>query len=145
MAKNNNTIPVVGKIYHMFDDGKITLSRHSLVKCIALIPFDEFQQHSMYPEWRNTISECDWLYSPDTDYIAVCKLLNDDGSDCEDANEFYYARTLDGGWFGFGTFLDDGRLDVDRTRWEMFKEDVYGGVFDYKEDALNLIAQLDKF
>ena len=49
-------IPEVGKIYHVFDDGKITWSRHFLVKCKAVIPLKQFatdpQYAKVYEAWK---------------------------------------------------------------------------------------------
>ena len=41
MKKVKDNIPVVGKEYHFFDDGKISESRHYIAKVIELIPISE--------------------------------------------------------------------------------------------------------
>ena len=38
-----DVVPEVGKIYHVFNDGKLRLSRHGLEKVVEVIPFKDFQ------------------------------------------------------------------------------------------------------
>jgi hypothetical protein len=42
--QSDKCLPEVGKSYHVFNDGKITLSRHYLVKCVAVVPFDCYEE-----------------------------------------------------------------------------------------------------
>ena len=39
--KEKKNLPIVGKEYHFFDDGKISNSRHYIAKVIELIPIEE--------------------------------------------------------------------------------------------------------
>ena len=63
-AKN---IPVVGTIYHVFDDGKITLMRHFLVKCKEVIPFKKLSTDPNYKKifdsWQEAVKEIDWVFN----------------------------------------------------------------------------------
>ena len=148
-------IPEVGKVYHVFDDGKITLSRHMLVKCVAVIPFNEFINDHKYKKpllkWMYSVSPNHWVYRDNTDYIVVCEDVNDVASERAlrggDWDKLlYYTRTLDGGWFGFGTLLDDGLLDVDRSVWKDFYKAAHNPKrFTYDARQLKDIETLDKF
>ena len=137
-------IPEVGKVYHWFDDGKIRLSRHCLMECVEVIPFKQFITDPKYAElfqtWQEEVKECDWLYAQTTDYIVVCKVMDD-----PDDELVYYARTTDGDWFGFGTMLDDGILDTDRTRWKYWIDYVRSGQTEYSTDEIKEMEEADKY
>ena len=135
--------PEVGKVYHVFDDGKCTWVRHRLEKCVEVIPYYEFTRHKMYPVWLSCLAECSWLnlYSQTTDCIVVCKVLDDALKD----KLMYYTRTNDGGWFGFGTMLDDGRLDFDRSRWKFLIDCVRRGKTGYTADVIKEMEEADKY
>lgn len=146
-------IPEVGKIYHVFDDGKITWSRHFLVKCKAVIPLKQLatdpQYAKVYEAWKNR--GCDWLYADTTDYVIVCEDIEDSVSegilrgDTWDSLLFY-TRTKNWDWFGFGTMLDDGVLDVTRKVWTEFLENVRGGeMYEYNSDTTVEIEEADKY
>jgi hypothetical protein len=131
---NDKDVPVVGKVYHMFDDGKITLQRHYLVKCLEVIPFEKFSTDTAYADlfkcWQKNVQDCDWVYCVTTDYIVKCQIVGD-----RDNRILYYTRMSDGSseavhvvhrdtqtwqWFGFGSLLYDGVLDVTGKIWEQF-------------------------
>jgi hypothetical protein len=147
-AKN---VPEVGKVYHVFDDGKITLMRHFLVKCKEVIPFKKLSTDpnykKLYESWQEAVSEIDWVFSPETDYVAWCELFDEDTNEVVPNEEpLYYARTKYLDWFGFGTMLDDGVLDVDRKVWEQFYIDSHNPeLFGYSEDDLHEIEILNNF
>lgn len=44
-------IPEVGKEYHIFDDGKIKPSRHSIVTITDVVPFNEFRDSTIVSAW----------------------------------------------------------------------------------------------
>jgi len=139
-------IPEVGKVYHLFDDGKIRLSRHCLMECVEVIPFKEFSKNPKYAElfktWREEVKECDWLYSETTDYIVGCRY-----KEHPKEKVLYFARTVEWKWwFGFGTFLDNGLLDVTRKAWAEFYEDAHNpDLFGYSDEDLAEIEELNKY
>lgn len=147
-AKN---IPVAGTIYHVFDDGKITLMRHFLVKCKEVIPFKKLSTDPNYKKifdsWREAVKEIDWVFNPETDYVAWCELFDEETNELVPNEEpLYYARTKYWDWFGFGTMLDDGVLDVTRKVWEQFYKDAHNPeIFGYNDEDLKTIECLDKF
>ena len=147
-------LPEVGKVYHVFNDGKITLSRHYLVKCVAVVPWDDFITDRKYkkPRLKWFYRACNWLYRHTTDYIIICEdfknatseriMHEDEGWD----KLLYYTRTIDGGWFGFGTLLDDGVLDTDRTIWNGFYKAAHDPKrFAYDVVRLQEIEELNKY
>lgn len=97
-------IPEIGKTYNCFDDGKITESRLYTVDVVNVIPFDKIDKETL-SEWKEQVNECDWLFAKTTDYF----IKTENG---EDGNAVF-ARTLSGGWFSIGRFMNSGRLDVD--------------------------------
>jgi hypothetical protein len=97
-------IPQIGKTYNCFDDGKITHSRLYTVDIVDVIPFDKIDDETLI-EWKQQVEECDWLFAKGTDYF----IKTENG---EDGNATF-VRTLDGGWFSLGIFMNSGRLDVD--------------------------------
>jgi len=120
--KNIQPIPVVGKKYHCFDDGKITFSRHYIVEVSEVLGQMKFK--TKYPElfqkYLKTSKDHYWLYSRSTDYFVVCEHGEN--------NELgVFVRTKQGGWFGIGSLVNSGRLDVKGTLWN------------------NLVANIDKF
>lgn len=88
-------VPEVGKIYHVFDDGKITWSRHFLVKCKAVIPLKQFatdpQYAKVYEAWKDR--GCDWLYADTTDYVVACEDIED--SVIEDMDKWRFPTRIE--------------------------------------------------
>lgn len=107
-------LPEIGKIYNCFDDGKITKSRLYTVKILEIIPFDKIDEETLN-NWKKEVENCHWLYAKETDYFikATGELKEDDIS--------IFVRTLNGGWFSIGSFLNSGRLDVDGELTELLK------------------------
>ena len=144
-------IPEVGKIYHVFDDGKITLTRHFLVKCKEVTPFKTLSTDPNYREifesWQEYVKEVDWVFNPETDYVAYCELFDEEiNALAPNGEPLYYARTKDWEWFGFGTFLDNGLLDVSRKAWKAFYVDAHNpDLFGYSDEALAEIEELNKY
>ena len=106
--KHLKPIPQVGKRYHCFDDGKITFSRHYIVKVSEVLGHMAFKKK--YPElfniWREQSKDHYWLYSRSSDKFVITK--NDDSEYTE-----VFVRTKQGGWFSFSeSFLCGGKLDV---------------------------------
>lgn len=98
------TVPEIGKTYNCFDDGKITLSRLYTVDVKEVVPFDEIDEETLC-SWNEAIDGCSWLFSKETDFF----IKTENG---EDGNATF-VRTLNGGWFSIGQFMNSGRLDVD--------------------------------
>lgn len=98
-------VPEVGKEYNIFDDGKLSPSRHYLATITELIPFDDCN-HTIYDMWKANVNWCPHLYSETTDYIvkAEAKYYSNDVP-------LYFVRTTDGSWFSLGWF--GARLDID--------------------------------
>lgn len=97
-------IPEIGKTYNCFDDGKISHSRLYTVDVVDVIPFDKIDIETL-DEWKEKVEHCDWLFAKETD----CFIKTENG---EDGNATF-VRTLNGGWFSIGQFMNSGRLDVD--------------------------------
>ena len=71
---------------------------------VNVIPFDKIDKETL-SEWKERVDECDWLFAKTTDYF----IKTENG---EDGNAVF-VRTLSGGWFSIGQFMNSGRLDVD--------------------------------
>lgn len=97
-------IPEIGKTYNCFDDGKIRHSRLYTVDVKEVISFDKIDNETLN-EWKEQVEQCYWLFAKETDYF----IKTENG---EDGNAIF-VRTLDGGWFSIGGFMNSGRLDVD--------------------------------
>lgn len=116
---NQQPIPEVGKEYHIFDDGKLSMSRHYMAEITAVIP--ALQSAALYPElydaWQENVKEADWLFAEDTDYFVKA-------TSSYDANPLYFVRTVDGGWFSIdypNTWMG-ARLDVDGSLYNKMME-----------------------
>lgn len=143
-TSNKPMIPVVGRIYHMFDDGKITYARHNLVRCKQVIKLTDFKKHRMYDAWKEAVSEHDWIFNPETPCIVVCEYLDRDNNDEDVPSELYYSMTWGGGWFGFGTPMDDGTLDVRGTAWDSVISRVLNGECNYSKSEIAEIMEDDR-
>lgn len=111
-------VPEASKEYHVFDDGKIKPSRHSIVRVIEVVPFAEVRQEELLEEWRQDVMDCYWLYAPETDYFIKAEYDDEE-------EPAYFVRTKDGGWFSLGFF--GARLDTDGSLYskmiELFGEE----------------------
>jgi hypothetical protein len=105
-------IPKVGKTYNCFDDGKISHSRLYTVDIKEVIAFDKIDNATL-EEWKEQVEQCDWLYAKETDYFV--KTINGEDGDA------VFVRTLNGGWFSLGNFMNSGRLDVDGKLTKMLQ------------------------
>ena len=99
-------IPIIGKAYHYFDDGKIKLSRRGEVVVTEVIAFKDIDQNTLN-YWQAEVEECDWLYAPKTDFFVKAESTLFDSP----FHDIIFVRTKDDDWFSFG-FLA-GRLDID--------------------------------
>ena len=130
----DNTLPIVGKEYHFFDDGKITESRHFIATIVELIPLDEakniiistpreydvktgqniFVNMSLLDIWIDEKTHTNWIFASNTDYIVKASIPK------YDDDLIYFARTKDGGWFSMDVtnWWQGGRLDIDGKLYE---------------------------
>lgn len=144
MKKEKENLPVVGKEYHFFDDGKIRESRHYIAVVQEIIPIEDtnkiiistprdyneeinqnvFINMSLLDIWIDEKLSCDWLYAPVTDYILKASIPE------YDKDPIYFARTKDGGWFSMDTtnWWQGGRLDIDGKLYEQLEN------FNYEMD-----------
>ena len=130
-------IPVIGKCYNHYNDGKIRPSRHSVVKIIDVVPYSKVDK-----DLRDSIEReqksCDWLYAETTDVVVFAEVLTE--SDIDFKNQFYI-RDTKGGWFSIDhkNCFDSGRLDIDHTLTDSLKSDLYNGFYEYTPE------QIEKF
>lgn len=112
-------VPEVGKEYHIFDDGKIRMSRHYIAEVQKLIyPDEAYEMADLYKAWEEQVRECYWLFAQDTDYFVKA-------TSSYDANPLYFVRTVDGGWFSidYPNVWMGARLDIDGNLYnEMMKD-----------------------
>ena len=105
--KHLQPIPEVGKRYHCYDDGKVTFSRHYIVKIDEVLGYIAFKRK--YPEefkrYVEEAKDCYWLYSRRSDKFVV-------SYNGEDGKLEVFVRTKDGGWFSIGRLFNCGELDV---------------------------------
>lgn len=101
-------VPIIGKKYYYFDDGKIKISRRLEVIITDIIPFDEIDSE-IFNLWNEDVQSCDWLYAKETDYFIKAYLKI---SDHIIENIIFVRNTdVDSGWFSIGWW--GGRLDID--------------------------------
>lgn len=125
--KNVQQVPVVGKKYHCFDDGKITFSRHYIVKVDYVLGQMAFKRKypELFQKYLQVSKDHYWLYSRSTDYFVVCE-------NGENDKLGVFVRTKQGGWFGIGNWRNSGKLDISGELWE----NLVGNIddFDYTEE-----------
>ena len=106
-------LPILGKTYNHYDDGKIKESR--LMKSVVT-GISEFNDKLLSQEDKEDIVECGFLYSENTDYVIEADLYIDE----DDIVKVKYVRTLDGRGFSLGWWA--GLLDVDNSLTVNLKE-----------------------
>lgn len=138
------SIPIVGKEYHFWDDGKTSPSRHYICKVERIITPEEakniivrvphwdfekkenfFVEVSLYDHWHDDeMPNHAWIFESETDYFveASCPKY--------DENNLWFVRTKDGGWFSIDVQSDwqSGDLDIDNSIYE----DIINEVKTYK-------------
>ena len=116
---NLQLVPEVGKEYHIFDDGKISPSRHFIAKITKVLPFEKVAdpESQLYKAWEENIKEAYWLFAQDTDYFVKAESSYDE-------NPLFFVRTIDGGWFSidYPNVWMGARLDIDGHLYEKMKE-----------------------
>lgn len=116
---NKIRVPEIDEVHCHFDDGKISKSRMSRVRILGVIPRNSISEDTeIYKKWCQDRLRFDWLMSYATDYFIIAKdfdIKDDNGKNVV----HYYTRTNDCGWYSFGDYWNDGRLDADD---EMFNK-----------------------
>ena len=117
MPYKEQHVPEVGKEYHIFDDGKISPSRHYTAKIVEVIPFEECSNKVLLETWAQEVQAYKWRYATVTDYFVKAE------SDF-DKNLLYFVRTLDGGWFSidYPNVWMGARLDIDGSLYKSMVE-----------------------
>ena len=140
MKKNKlKLIPIVGKEYHFWDDGKTSPSRHYICKVeriitpeeakniIVTVPGWDFEKNetffvdvTLYDHWHDKeMPNHDWLYATETDYFIEVSCPK------YDENNLWFVRTKEGGWFSMDiqSSWQGGELDIDNSIYDyMIKE-----------------------
>lgn len=108
--------PEVGKIYHGFDDGKITLSRIVDWKIVKRIDLDKDKVSKYLLRLiQKEIKKYYWLFDTKQTIIYRAYAVDEKGKYDKHIGYCYYLRTEDGRWFGANSFWAC-ELDVD-NRW----------------------------
>lgn len=112
-------IPVLGKEYYFFDDGKISPSRCYKAKVTGIYPYKEKINVKVFDYDLNKYKEISiqeihkkdapWLYAEKTDYFIKCEIKG------YDENDVWFARTIHDDWFSMDVtdLWQSGYLDVD--------------------------------
>jgi len=103
----SNTLPIVGKTYNYFDDGKIRNSRLSKATITNIVPFSEIDP-KILKDWYEEVGDCPWLYAETTDYFIFAAL-----DLTQNNQQIVFVRTVDDTWFSMGWWA--GILDVDNS------------------------------
>lgn len=119
-------IPKKNKKYSYFDDGKINTSRHSFMKILDVIPFEE-ASFEIVDYWEKMKKTAPWVFKEETDYFIIGFEVKQ-----EELQVMYttlFARDKTGGWYGFRTDSPDnwwtGQLVTNPYfNYEEFKKEV---------------------
>lgn len=115
-----NNKPKVGELYHFWDDGKCSASRHYIAKCEQIISLKEANtikfpdNETLMVKWVREKKDHNWIFSSETDAFVKCSIPK------YDKDDIYFVRTKDGGWFSMNTtnWWQGGRLDVSGETYE---------------------------
>lgn len=112
--KKLQSLPIIGKSYNHYDDGKIKSSRLYKVIIKDVKPFDK---SLLTNEELDDMEQCDWIYSSNTDYIVFADIVWQDA-----VEHIKYIRTKYGGWFSLG--WNAGSLDVNNNLTQVLLKDI---------------------
>ena len=136
---NKKELPKIGEFYHFWDDGKTSVSRHYICKCERILTIEEakdiivtvpewdfdknennFNDMSLYEQWKEEVLNHDWLYAVDTDYFIECSCPK------YDEDNLWFVRTKDGGWFSMNVqnSWQSGRLDIDEKIFDSIIQEI---------------------
>lgn len=105
-----NLVPIKGKEYHAYDDGKITFSRHYIVNVSNVYNHMYFRKHfkDIYDIWVKDKKNHYWIFKDTTDYFVETT------NPYDNFDKEYFARTHQGGWFsiGYPDCMVGSRLDI---------------------------------
>lgn len=153
MINKRQDVPVIGKYYYFFDDGKTSPSRCYKAKVVRVIPYDEcdleYEVYDYYCDCKisktlkdihkeevdenfNVLNGSDttpvksWLYAEETDFFVECEIPG------YDENTIWFVRTVQGGWFSIDvqSSWQYGSLDVDGSIYKEIKEEYHNGWYD---------------
>ena len=96
-----SNIPITGKQYVTFQDGKLKPSRRYIVVIDEVTPFDKIDEKTL-EQWQTEVKNCPWLYNITTDYLIKGTL--------EEGTKVTYVRTVAQEWFDLDN--EAGRLDL---------------------------------
>lgn len=103
-------VPINGNEYNAYDDGKINLSRHYVVKIKNVYNHMYFKRHfpKIYNIWVNEKKEHYWLFKDSTDYFVETT------NSYDEVKSQYFVRDKHGGWFsiGYPNMLVGSELDI---------------------------------
>lgn len=153
-------VPILGKEYYFFDDGKTSPSRCYKAKVVGIYPYkselivdvfdydlgkiiqksiqeihkNEVNAHRQGENFKvlvgDTTTGAPWLYSEKTDYFIKCEIKG------YDENPIWFARTIHHGWFSMDvtSSWQSGTLDVDGEIYKNAKHNFdmynYDGFYD---------------
>ena len=129
-------IPIIGKSYEFYDDGKITPSRRSTATVLEVLSPEEAKsvmfpiyvceesdmipttvvtegedpigEISLYTVWLQNVMEHDWVFATETDCFIKCSIPK------YDEYPIWFVRTIEGNWFSLDIqHWQGGLLDVD--------------------------------
>ena len=103
---NLKDLPIIGKRYNCFDDGKISYSRMYQVLITDILKFEDADSNLKHIV-ESIQQNYDWLYPNTTDYI-ICAVSYERENYPQMS---YFIRTKDGGWFSIGEILSNGEID----------------------------------
>lgn len=153
-------VPILGKEYYFFDDGKTSPSRCYKAKVVGIYPYkselivdtfdydlemivqkpiqeihrNEVNSHRQEDNFKvlcgDTTTGAPWLYAEKTDYFIKCEIKG------YDENPIWFVRTIHNGWFSMNVTnsWQSGTLDVDGKKYEEAKHNFdmynYDGFYD---------------
>lgn len=133
-------VPVVGRDYHAFDDGKCSFSRHYVTTVKNVYSHMYFKKHfkEVYDRWVEDKKEIYWIFANTTDYFVEAT------NDYDDKEFQYFARTRQGGWFsiGYPDSMVGSRLDIDKRKWKNLMK--YIDEWEMSDEDKKYYLELDK-
>ena len=135
--KHMMPIPEEGKMYHCFDDGKISFSRHYIVSVYEVLEQMAFKKRysNDFKQWLKETKRCYWLYARSTDKFVVIK-----DSNAVDHPSQVFVRTKQGGWFSFSrNYFLSGRLDITGKLWDYLVAHIDD--YDYSDEEKKTIIE----